>query len=149
MKRSSNDYGQIQVTWQAAFVLIALFFLGLTVVVWLLTSSDADTRQRDSDWFEIAVVTFFDLIVFGLGALGMWSRLHKLTNPGDRSRTVVQIRNGVCIILGAIIVTVVSQRYFSFEAFGEYWYILPGGLYLWGMAVIANAMNPQLDGMDR
>jgi hypothetical protein len=148
MKRSSNRYGQTQISWQAAFVLTGFIFLGITIAAWVLSSNNSDPRQRDADSFDNAVLIYFvDPIVLALAALGMWSRLRSFT-PDKRSRIALQIGKGVCIILSAIIVTLVSRKCFNFEMLGEYWYILPTGLYLWGMADIANAMNPRLDGSD-
>ena len=49
------------------------------------------------------------------------------------------------LIVGAMIATLLSYRYGTFSALGEKWYFVPTGLYLLGMVVVANAMNPEND----
>jgi hypothetical protein len=54
---------------------------------------------------------------------------------------VKKLFNGIVLIAAAVVATVILYKH-PFGSFGSKWFILPTGLYFAGMALVANAMNP-------
>jgi hypothetical protein len=146
MARRGNTLRTTVVTWQGAVVICTLLYLGCIVAISVDLSNDAQKPMSTRDmrglgqWQTICWVTVPATLAALLMAL--WSRFSKIRLRAERRAVLGKLVTGLSISAAAVITTIVLYRSGSWEMFGSRWYFLPTGLYLAGMAVLANAMNP-------
>lgn len=128
----------VRITWRAGILITTLVFVGVLVFVLATLPSEAgrDDDGRGYVWLIL-------LALIAICVLVIWSRLWPLRNPGERMAVLKKIGIAVSLIVAAVIVTLLSISFGTFSFLGQKWFLLPTGLYLAAMAILANAMNPE------
>ena len=142
MARLGHTIGSTEVTWQGAVILCGFIYIGLMTAIYAMLLVEPDQRGMDT-WLKIYWISV--PVVFALCLLVVWYRLHRIRLRGQRARILNQLGWGLALTVIAVGLTLFSQKYWTMSFLGERWYIFPIGLYLTGMAFVANAMNPKDD----
>jgi hypothetical protein len=130
---SWHTVGQTRITWQGLIVLGGLLIVGAMGYM-----SVANPRDYNA-WHGVLEVSVS--IMLAACVVALWSRLSSVDTRARRAEILKRLFEGIALIAAAMAATVVLYKH-PIGALGSKWFILPTGLYFAGMALVANAMNP-------
>ena len=135
-----QDLNKIRVTWQLAVVVCALAVLPIAGVG--LVSVIVEPDQSGAHGVKIVCGSLVILTLL-LCALAIRSRLAPVDDGDERRAILKQLGLGVAVVTAAAAVSAICYFLGAFAAAGAQFYVVPGGLYVVGLVMIARAMLPE------